>query len=298
MKKEFVISIIISLTFLSLGFLLLHYELIGYGLSFFVFLPFTLGYVLGKSRIRTISLLGLFISLAIFFVLLFAGGLEGMVCILMAMPLIIAAIALGALVKHLIKRQQKPVRQENLLKSSLLPFCLFLIFAFLEAELRKTEQFVIEVKSEIIVPYSPIEVYETIKSVDTLDAEKPFLMKLDLPIPLKCVLEDEKIGGIRTCYFESGHIVEKITELEKGKILKMDVVDYQLTGRKWLGFKEAVYLFDELKNGQTKMTRITTYTSKLYPRFYWKPLESTGIEQEHEYVFNNLKKDLRVKYGR
>ena len=56
MKKEFVTSIIISLTFLSLGFLLLHYELIGYGLSFFVFLPFALGYILGKSTIKAISL--------------------------------------------------------------------------------------------------------------------------------------------------------------------------------------------------------------------------------------------------
>jgi len=104
MKKEFLISIIISLTFLSLGFLLLHYELIGYGLSFFVFLPFTLGYILGKSTIKTMSLIGLLISLAIFFMLLFVGGLEGMGCILMAMPLIFGAVALGALVKFLYRK--------------------------------------------------------------------------------------------------------------------------------------------------------------------------------------------------
>lgn len=297
MKKEFVISIIISLTFLSLGFALLHYELIGYGLSFFAFLPFALGYILGKSTIKTISLWGLIISLAIFFILLLAGGLEGMVCILMAMPLIMIAIALGAFLKHVIKKYRNTDKEGNLIKSSILPFCLFLTFGFIETELTKNEQFVIEVKSEIILPYSSIQVYETIKSVDTLDAEKPFLMKLDLPIPQKCVLEEEKVGGIRTCYFQGGQIVEKITALEKGKILKMDVIDYQLTGRKWLGFKEAIYLFDHLENGQTKMTRITTYTSELYPRFYWRPLEKIGIEQEHEYVFSNLKKDLKNKYG-
>ena len=195
MKKEFVKSMIISLTFLSLGFLLLHFELIGYGFSFFVFLPFALGYILGKSTIKKISLWGLIISLTIFFILLLTGGLEGMVCILMSMPLIIGAIALGVLLNHLIKRPEKKDKKENLIKSSILPFCAFLIFGFAETELTKSEQFVIAIKSEIILPYSPIEVYETIKSVDTLDVEKPFLMKLDLPIPQKCILEEEKVGG-------------------------------------------------------------------------------------------------------
>jgi len=296
MKNELPISVIISLTFLSLGFLLLYYEMIGYGMSFFVFLPFVLGYILGKSTIKAVSFWGLVISLAIFFFLLLVGGLEGMVCILMAMPLIIGAVALGALVKYLIKNPNKTDKKENLIKSSILPFCLFLTVGFVETKLTKNDDHVIEVKSEILLPFSPLEVYETIKSVDTLNTEKPFLMKLDLPVPQKCILEEEKVGGIRTCYFEGGQIVEKITELEKGKILKMDVIDYQLTGRKWLGFKEAIYLFDELENGQTKMTRITTYTSELYPRFYWRPLEKIGIEQEHEYVFSNLEKDLKNKY--
>lgn len=297
MRREFIISIAISITFLTLGFLLLHFELIGYGLSFFVFLPFALGYILGKSTIKAISLGGLVISLFIFCLLILAGNLEGMVCVLMAMPLIIIAVAIGALGKYIVRRLHKENKRENLIKSSVLPFLLFLGFGFAENELNKNDQVIVEVKSEIILPYSTIQVYETIKSVDTLDAEKPFLMKLDLPIPHKCILHEEKIGGLRTCYFEGGQIVERITELEKGKVLKMDVIDYQLTGRKWLRFKEAIYLFDELEDGTTKMTRITTYTSALYPRFYWQPLEKLGIEQEHEYVFNNLTKDLKNKYS-
>jgi hypothetical protein len=296
MKKEFLISIIISLTFLSLGFLLLHYELIGYGLSFFVFLPFVLGYLFGEPTIKALSLYGLLLSLAIFFILLLAGGLEGMVCILMALPLVIIAVLLGVLVKRLNQKKRRK-NPEDLIKTSILPLCVFLAFGFLETHLTQGNKAIIEVKSEIILPYSPHQVYETIKSVDTLDTEKPFLMKLDLPIPQKCVLDKEQVGGIRTCYFEGGKIVERITELEKGKVLKMDVIDYQLKGRKWLGFKEAIYTFTALPNGSCKMTRITTYTSELYPRFYWQPLEEIGISQEHEYVFSNLKKDLKIKYG-
>jgi len=219
------------------------------------------------------------------------------VCILMALPLVVVGVLLGRLIKHIVQHYRKKRKNDNLIKSSIFPLCLFLIFGFLEAAFTKNDKCVVEVKSEIMLSYTPLEVYEAIKSVDTLDAEKPFLMRLDLPIPQKCVLEEEKIGGLRTCYFEGGQIVEKITELEKGKVLRMDVIDYQLTGRKWFGFKEAIYLFDELENGHTKMTRITTYTSELYPRFYWQPLEEIGIEQEHDYVFRNLEKDLKQEYG-
>lgn len=296
MRKNLAISVLVSLGFLLIGFLLLHGDFIGYGISFFVFLPFALGYTFGSSTIKSISLVGLIISLITFFILLIAGQLEGMVCILMAMPLVIAAVGFGALVKSLINKFRNKNEEENILKSSILPLCLFLFFGFTENWLRQKDTFIVEVRSEIILPNTPIEVYETIKSVDTLVAEKPFLMKLDLPIPLKCILEKEEVGGLRTCYFEGGQIIERVTELEKGKILKMDVIDYQLTGRKWLGFKEAIYLFKELENDHCQLTRITTYTSELYPRFYWQPLERIGIEQEHEYVFRNLKKDLKNKY--
>ena len=107
-----------------------------------------------------------------------------------------------------------------------------------------------------------------------------------------------RFGGLRTCYFSSGTITERITELEKGKVLRMDVINYQLTGRKWLGFKEAAYYFKEIGEESCKLTRITTYTSALKPRIYWKPLEKIGISQEHDYVFDNLNNDLKRKYDR
>jgi hypothetical protein len=292
MKKEFLLSIIISLTFLSLGFLLLHFELIGYGLSFFVFLPFILGFILGKSSIKAISLGGLIISLILFFILLLSGELEGMVCILMALPLVIGAVALGALVKYLVRKKQKVNKDGNLVSSSFLPLFIFLGIGFLEKELTEGNKEIVSVRTEMIFPYSATEVYDAIKSVDTLIADKPFLMKLDLPIPQKCILEKEEVGGLRICYFSGGTITERITELEKAKVLRMDVIDYKLTGRKWLGFKEAIYYFEEVGRDSCKLTRITTYTSALTPRFYWQPLEEIGISQEHDYVFANLKNDL------
>ncbi len=297
MNKELIFSIIISSLFLWIGFFLLHTGMIVYGVSFFIILPFVLGYIFGNYGNRNDKIRGLVIAICLFLLILFIVELEGLICILMSLPLIIICIYLGILTniaKNKIKKEKD--EQEDLLKKSIFPFCLFLFLGITEGVANKQIKDVNEVRTEIILEYSSEEVYETIKSVDTLDAPKPFLMRLDLPVPLKCLLEEEKVGGIRRCFFEKGDIVERVTKLEKAKILQMDVIEYNLTGRTWLGFKEAIYTFEDLGDSACKMTRITTYTSELHPRFYWEPLEQLGISQEHEYVFRNLVKDLKNKY--
>ena len=290
--NTFTKALITTFIFLSLGFLLLEIDLFGYGITFFVFLPFTLGYILGNSFVKKFSLGGIITSIILFLGLLYANSLEGMVCILMALPLVIIALSIGFIIRSAFAKNKKP----NVLKTSLLPIGILLISGLSEQKLANSQTEIISISTSISLPYSNMQVYETIKSVDTLDTEKPFLMQLDLPIPHKCILENEKVGGIRTCYFEGGKIIEKVTALKKGKLLQMDVIDYQLKGRKWLGFKEAIYTFEAINENECKMTRITTYTSKLHPRFYWAPLEKMGIEQEHEYVFNNLVKDLNSRF--
>ena len=40
--------------------------------------------------------------------------------------------------------------------------------------------------------------------------------------------------------------------------------------------------------GQTRLTRYTTISSRLYPRWYWRPLERWGVTSEHDYVMSNI----------
>lgn len=292
--RSFRLSIILTFIFLATGFLFLHFGLAAYGLWLFVLLPVVLGVSLGALPNKRTALVGLVICWVFFFIGLVTLGLEGILCVVMVLPVVLPLVFLGAVITHLANRYRL-LKATDGLPVLVLPLFVFLFGSLVEKFLVADKKKAMEVKSEIILPYSPQQVYDAIKSVDTLVAEKTFLMKLDLPVPQKCVLEKEEVGGLRTCYFSGGKIVERITALEKGKLLKMDVINYTLTGRKWLGFKEAVYRFDSIGVNRCRMTRITTYTSELRPRFYWEPLERTGIEQEHEYVFRNLKKDLKGK---
>lgn len=302
--RSFRLSIILTFIFLGTGVAFLFLGLAEMSWVLFILLPVVLGISLGGLPNKKYTIPGAFLATIITLIGLYVPGMSGLLCIIMAIPIILPLIFLGYIISHLVKRY-KEIKSTDRLSVLLLPILPFLFIAPVEHMLNKDKEAVIEVRSEKIFNYAPELVYDVIKSVDTLDGEKTFLMYLDLPIPTKCVLEKEEVGGIRTCYFDAGNmsnadfgsgtITERITELERGRILKMDVIDYTLVGRNWLGFKEAIYLFEKTGNNSCKMTRITTYTSVLTPRFYWEPLEKLGIRQEHEFVFRNMEKILQAQ---
>jgi len=294
--KPILAAAAITLIFLSLGIFLLEQELIVYGVTLFVLLPFLIGYILGNATTKKNSLIGFSVAFFAFEMFLVYSNLEGFICVLMAMPLVLFAYFIGWIIKRHRKTRANNKALQDMYKINAIvsPMILFILLGIGEKQLLNNQESIETVTTSIELPYSNIQVYNAIKHVDTLDARLPFLMRLDLPIPQKCILEEEKVGALRTCYFEGGTITERVTELEPGKVLKMDVIDYQLTGRKWLGFKEAIYTFEEMPNGDCKLTRITTYSSELHPRIYWRPFEKWGIQQEHELVFRILQSDLSV----
>lgn len=303
--KSFRLSILLTTIFIGTGIIFLFFGLVDYSWVLFGLLPVVLGIAIGTMKVRKYALLGAVVTTILLLIAIYIPGLSGVICIVMAIGLIVPLIFLGYVIVRLVRRYEM-IKETNRLPILVLPLIPFLIAAPTEHFLKSEKEAIIEVKTEKVFNYSPDEVYDAIKSVDTLDAEKPLLLQLDLPIPTKCVLEKEEVGALRTCYFKGGRlsnadfgggtITERVTQLERGKVLKMDVIDYNLIGRNWLGFKEAIYYFEPLAGNKCKLTRITTYTSILTPRFYWEPMERLGIRQEHDYVFNNLEKDLKIKY--
>ena len=290
--RSFRLSIIQTIVFLVLGMIFLHQGWAEYAWVMFLGLPVILGLSLGIHPNKKAVVYGVILALAFFLFSIIALGIEGMVCTIFLLPLIIVPLFLGLIIAHLVESYGK-IRREVKARMVWSPLLIFMLGVPLENAVLKNSTTVESVSTEIILPYSAIEVFDAIKSVDTLYGVKPFLMKLDLPVPFKCILEKEEVGALRICYFEGGRIVERVTVFEPGKLLQMDVIDYELTGRDWLGFKEAIYKFDSLGTNSTKLTRITTYSSQLLPRIYWNRFEKIGVSQEHNYVFENIKRRLQ-----
>jgi len=295
-QRAFWIAFLITVLYLGVGYSFLYFQWTEYGWVFFVLLPISIGFALvaqpSKYWVYLSATFG-FITFAIFLVM---RMLEGTICVILAIPIIIPMVLLGIFLRKQLYKSGIIKSDGSTLNAHILPFVVFVLAIPLEKTTASKRLNIKTIKTERIFNFSPDEVYDAIKSVDTLSGEKPFLMHLDLPVPQKCVLEKEEIGGKRICYFENGSITEQITQLEKGKVLRMDVIDYQLMTPQWLQFKEAIYYFEPEQNGSCKLTRLTTYTSALKPEWYWNYFESLAIGQEHDYIFENIHNILKNKH--
>src|SRR5688572_1986635 len=292
-KKQFLITILLTILLSSAGFALFHFGFINYGYTFFILIPLCIGYFLGVKVSWSISfVIAFIIGLVCFFYLLVTAQLEGTFCIIILLPLFLPLIILGIWIGSLFRKYLYK-KKANDLKASLYPLIILLFSGTIEHFFSSNYENV-KVESIIHLHYDASTVYDHIKSVDTLDGKKSLLMNLGLSVPQKCVLEKEEVGATRICYFDGGTIEEKVTEIKRGELIKMKVTDYDLPGFKWLKFDDAIYFF-EAKGDSTKLTRITTYWSQLKPRIYWEFWEKQAIEAQHEYVLNDLKRRLDEK---
>jgi len=291
-KKQFLVICLLTVVLSSIGFLFLHFGLVDYGYTFFILVPLCIGFFIGKKPSwKSGSIIALLIGLVAFFYLLITAQLEWFFCVVMLFPLILILTLTGMLLGWGVRKKMESNKAKNKgFKLSIVPVLILLFSATIEHYFSEKNVYN-EVESKMYLSYPKEKVFDYIKSVDTVNTDKPFLLRLGLAIPQKCVLEKEEPGARRTCYFEDGSIEERVTEIKRGEVLKMDVVKFNLPGLKWLKFEKAIYLF-ETKGGGTLLTRITTYKTELRPRLYWKFWEAKAIEAEHEYVLNDLKRRL------
>lgn len=273
---------------------MMQVDLVDYGYAFFIFFPLFLGFSIGTLFKKGLQILYLTIGIIVGSLALIMFGIEGFVCVLMLLPLFMFTVWLGYYISKRLKL--KIDKDSKTIMVTFLPLIVLLGAGQIEKIVDLKPQ-KIEIVSSKLLDYSPEILFDEVKSMKKLDAEKSFLMKLGLPTPIKCELRADTIGALRHCIFSNGEIIAQLTKYEKGEILEMNVVDYTLTGRHWFKFIDAKYTFEE-NMGMTKITRTSSYSSILKPRWYWEPLEKYGIEKEHEFVLNSLKKNIKEKYDR
>jgi len=272
------------------GYLLVRGALSEFGWVMFVLVPFVSGFAVAAvvrrpKRIVACCITGGIIT---FSVMLFFGW-EGIICCAMSSPLVAAGVALGALLGNwtrgrFIDRLNDPDKTTLLL----LLICPVFIAAAdrVERPFRAVQRHEV-FTTETILAMSPERSWDLVAEMHKLDGPRPFLLRCGLPTPKRCELDHAGVGGRRVCYFDSGIIAQEVTNWQRPTYMGLRVTESTLPGRHWLSFIDASYELTAEGTG-TRIVRHTTIGTRLYPRWYWRPLERWGVTSEHEFVFSNL----------
>ena len=237
------------------------------------------------NRAAPIALLSVFGSLLV----LIAVGKEGPLCAALAFPLLLAGLliglGIGMLVRKFFFRNSK--NQTTTTGMFLLLVPLMIIAGERIETPRLAHPRTEVVLTSIEIPEPPDRAWDQILSIDNVQASKPMLMYIGLPIPEKCVMNGQGVGAKRTCYFNAGYIEETVTDWSPPYRLGLSIDRTHMPGRHWLGFESAEYNLQTM-GSDTLLTRRTTVFSYLHPAWYWRPLERYGVESEHDYILRDL----------
>jgi hypothetical protein len=265
-----------------------------YGWVLFLLVPSVSGFAIamvvrGTSCLIACSIVACLLTLA----MLIAVGQEGYLCCLMALPLLLAGMAIGALIGFIVRgRFLEDSAHGNRNTLLLMLACPFLMAAANQAEkpwrgVQRHETFA----THTHVSATPEDTWQRLVRFETMEGDKPFLLRVGLPVPETCTLDKNSVGGERICHFDQGVIEQRVTEWRQAEGMKLEITKSTLPGRRWLTFVDASYELIPDAEG-TEVIRRTKIASRLYPRWYWRPFEGWGVTSEHEYVLSSLKASL------
>lgn len=296
------LAAILATAIISGGLVALGIYYIGYyGLAIFALIPFFMGFVstvvygfkrsISKSEANNIA----FLTLAFFSVGLLVFAIEGLICIIMASPLLLLLVYLGSLAGYtLIKKAPKSAPPAALLLFLLIP-----ITAFAEKDNEPSEHKVVtlvEIDADIATVWRNV--------VEFPELEKPdeFIFKTGIAYPINATIEGKGKGAIRYCNFTTGSFVEPITNWDEPNLLQFDV-EQQPEPMREISFwdvdaphlhdyfvsKRGQFKLTALPNGKTLLEGTTWYTHRIQPEFYWQLWSEYIVHKIHNRVLEHIK---------
>ena len=269
-----------------------------YGWSLFVGTPFVQGVITGYLyNRRGLASIGSNIGVITVGLLVIGGAvlllaIEGLVCLVMALPLAWLAAVLGMVLgRSLAKAGHTPGNATG-------SFALLPVLALAEP---RAEREVFEVVSSVEIAAPPEVVWEHLVAVSELPPPHEQVFAVGLAYPQRAVIDGEGVGAIRRCEFSTGAFVEPITVWDRPHRLSFDVASQPPPMQEWSpyrhvhpphldGYFRSVHGEFRLVaiDGGTRLEGSTWYELDVLPRAYWRHWADFVIGSIHERVLTHI----------
>lgn len=227
--------------------------------------------------------------------LLFA--LEGLICVLMAVPLMLPLGALGGLLGKAIADSTRRPSHEVMAVILVLPILAVAEASFLPSS---TEY---EVMTAVEIDAPPDVVWEHVIDFPDLPPAHELLFRAGVACPERARIAGEGVGAERHCEFTTGTFVEPITVWEPARRLAFDVTDqpapmFELSPYRhvhpphldgYLRSNRGEFRLIALPDGRTRLEGRTWYEFDMFPQSYWTLWSDQIIHLIHQRVLLHVK---------
>jgi len=282
-----------------------------YGWSLFVGLPFLMGLasVLIASRSRPLGR-GEAIGLACL-TMLVAGGflmalaIEGLICLVMALPIVLPLASLGGWVGHLLSGDRDELTLG--LKDIGGVVLLFpLLMAGETASLPEPSVYAVTTRVDVAAP--PETVWKHVVEFSELPPPTELLFRSGIAYPMRARIHGRGPGAVRFCEFSTGPFIEPIQIWDEPRLLRFAVTQNPPPMEEWTpyrhispphlrGFLESQagqFRLTPLAGGRTRLEGTTWYRHSLWPAAYWKEWSDFVIHRIHTRVLEHIRRQAEA----
>jgi uncharacterized membrane protein YhaH (DUF805 family) len=274
-----------------------------YGLALFLATPFLVGvvtaYAYNRGHPRTFGETWSVVLLSLLMVggtlILFA--LEGLLCILMAIPVgMLTALFGGAVGRAIAIRSGAP--------PPAVAYGLLLLPGTAVMDAVAPAEPVFEAVTAIEIDAPPERVWEAVVAFRDIEEAPGLPFRLGIAYPLRASITGTGVGAVRYCEFSTGSFVEPITAWDAPRRLSFDVAEQPPVLQEWSPYRNVYaphvhgyfrsergeFRLTPLPDGRTRLEGSTWYTLDIHPRPYWRWISEALLHRIHVRVLRQVQR--------
>ncbi len=290
------------------------HALLMYSWGLFLGVPFVIGFVsswflnlktpVSRLNSSAVSVLTIFlIGLA-----LIGLRIEGLICLLMAIPLAFPfAIAGGLVARSILQgRNRAPAPPTFAACLAIVP----LMMMMLGEHAAKVEPPVVSVTTSITIDAPVAAVWKNVVAFPPLAAPDDWLFRAGIAYPTSAVIAGSGPGAIRYCRFSTGDFVEPITVWDEDRLLAFDVSAQprameELSPWKivpphlelnYMRSRRGQFRLVALSDRRTLLEGTTWYQNYFWPQPYWREWSDAIVHRIHLRVLRHVKRQAEIAF--
>lgn len=238
-------------------------------------------------------------AILIFGIALIIGHLEGILCLIMAAPLIVPMALLGAGLSRWILAKNNPEIQVSLAILGLIGASFDVLNVPAAAQGSESTSLVINAPARLVWPY-----VLNLKGVIFTDP----MLEFGFAHPRSTRTTGQTVGTHRQCILTTGTMNEVVTVLQPLRRLRFNVMNTPpsmiernpfgpVTAPHLVGHyscEEGEFVLTPLPHHQTLLTGTSWYSFRIYPAPYWALWTDAVVERVHQTVMKTIKHNAEL----